>query len=278
MEYCVFSKSFQVMDAEELGKTLSQMDIDGVDLTVREGGHINPQKVENDLPLFQEILYKYNLKIPMLTTSIVEMNEETKKIVETASRLKIKYIKLGYWEYTGFGHYKEQVKQIKKSLSQLEPLFRDNKIKAGFHTHSGEFMGLNANHVLRLIEDCDPEVIGIYYDIGHNTIEGSHCGWMMDLDLIQQHLFMIAIKDLAWLKNDNSENKKWVKKVVPLGKGLVNWEKFVKCLKQINFNGPVSFHSEYKGPSSWKDLSTQEIIKQTVQDIKYFRSLVNESF
>jgi len=277
MEYCVFSKHFQIMNAEQLGRTLSEMEIEGVDLTVREGGHILPEKVEKELPLFQETLSKYNLKISMLTTSIVEMNEEARRIVETAARLKIKYIKLGYWKYKGFGYYKQQVKQIKKSLSQLEPLFRDNKIKAGFHTHSGEFMGLNANHALRLIEDCHPEVIGIYYDTGHNTIEGSHYGWMMDLDLVQQRLFMIGIKDLAWFKEENaSGDKKWVKKVVPLGTGLTDWKEFVKCLKQINFGGPISFHSEYQGSSSWKNLSIQELITQTIQDIKYFRSLMEK--
>ena len=47
MEYCVFSKHFQTMGAEKLGKTLAELGVDGVDLTVREGGHIQPAQLKN---------------------------------------------------------------------------------------------------------------------------------------------------------------------------------------------------------------------------------------
>lgn len=138
------------------------------------------------------------------------------------------------------------------------------------------YMGLNANHVLRLIEDCDTEVIGVYYDVGHNTIEGSRYGWMMDLDLVRERIFMIAIKDMAWFRlGAQSEPRKgWAIKMVPLEAGLVDWTSFVDCLKQIKFDGPISFHSEYQGSHSWRDLTTEEVIEQTACDLSYFRSLV----
>ena len=63
MEYCVFSKHLQTMEAEKLGKTLAKLGVDGVDLTVREGGHIQPVQVKNELPRFQEVLVKQGLKI-----------------------------------------------------------------------------------------------------------------------------------------------------------------------------------------------------------------------
>lgn len=278
MEYCIFSKHFQTMGAEELGKTLANLGVAGVDLTVREGGHIQPADVRNELPRFQEILAKQGVKISMLTTSIVGMNDETRNIVETAAKLKVKYIKLGYWSYKGFGHYQEQAKEVKKALSQLEPLFQDNGVKAGFHTHSLMNMGLNANHVLRLIEDCDPEVIGVYYDVGHSTIEGSGSGWMMDLDLAKERIFMIAVKDMAWFRlgTPDEDKKGWMRKMVPLVAGLTDWPKFIDCLKQMKFDGPISFHSEYQGSHSWKDLTIEEVVEQTARDLSYFRSLMEE--
>ena len=180
----------------------------------------------------------------MLTTGIVEMDEQSRNIVETAAKLDIKYIKLGYWPYKGFGYYEEDANEVKKALAQLEPLFRDNGVKAGFHNHSLMNMGLNANHVLRLIEDCNPEVIGVYYDAGHSTIEGSGCGWM--------------------------------RKMVPLESGLTDWPAFIECLKQMKFNGPISFHSEYQGSHSWRDLSPEDVVGQTARDLSYFRSLMGK--
>jgi len=278
MEYCIFSKHFQTMEAEELGKTLAKLGADGVDLTTRESGHIQPAQVKDELPRFQEVLAKEGIKISLLTTTIVEMNQQAQDIVETASKLDIKYLKLGYWQYKGFGHYEEQAKEVKKALAGLEPLFRDNGVKAGFHTHSDMFMGLNANHVLRLIEDCDPEAIGVYYDVGHSTIEGSASGWMMDLDLVRERLFMIAVKDMAWFRlgGQNEAKKGWVRKMVPLEAGLTDWPKFVECLKQMKFAGPISFHSEYQGSHSWRDLNSEEVVEQTGRDLSYFRSLMEE--
>ena len=278
MEYCVFSKHLQTMGVEELGKTLAKLGVDGVDLTVREGGHVQPAQVKNELPRFQEVLAKQGVKISILTTSIVEIDDEARNIVETAAKLNIKYIKLGYWPYKGFGHYGEQAKEVKKALAQLEPLFRDNGIKAGFHNHSGMNMGLNANHVLRLIEDCDPEVIGVYYDAGHSTIEGSISGWMMDLDLTKERIFMIAVKDMAWFRfgTPDEDKKGWMRKMVPLEAGLTDWSAFIDCLKQMKFDGPISFHSEYQGGHSWKDLTPEEVVEQTARDLSYFRSLMGK--
>ena len=278
MEYCIFSKSFQTMEAEELGKTMTKLGVDGVDLTVRKEGHVQPDQVKYELPRFQEILAKQEVKISMLTTAIVEMNDETRNIVETAAKLNIKYIKLGYWKYKGFGYYEEQMKKVKKALADLEPIFRDNGIKACFHNHSGMTMGLNVNHVLRLIENCDPEVIGVYYDAGHSTVEGSSCGWMMDLDLAKDRIFIIAVKDMAWFRigGQNEDKKGWMMKMVPLEAGLVDWRKFVECLNQIKFDGPVSFHSEYQGGHSWKHLTPEEIVEQTECDLNYFRLLTEK--
>ena len=266
------------MEVEELGKTLAKLGVDGVDLTVREGGHVQPAQVKNELPRFQEILANQGVKISMLTTAIVEMDNEARNIVEAAAKANIKYIKLGYWPYQGFGHYAEQAKEVKKALAQLEPLFRDNGVKAGFHNHSLMNMGLNSNHGLRLIEDCNPEVIGVYYDAGHSTIEGSGCGWMMDLDLVKERVFIVAVKDMAWFRlGASNENKKgWMMKMMPLEAGLTDWPKFIECLKQMKFNGPISFHSEYQGSHSWKDLTPEEVVEQTARDLSYFRSLVGK--
>lgn len=279
MKLCVFSKHFQSMDAEKLGKTISsEFKLDGVDLTVRNNGHIKPSDVKSELSRFKDILNKYGLDILMLTTEIVDINlPESLNIVETAGKLGIKYIKLGYWKYKGFGHYYEQEKEVKKALSNMEPVFRDNGVKAGFHCHS-DCMGLNANYTLRLMEDCDPNVIGVYYDIGHNTIEGSSSGWIMDLDLAFNRLFMVAIKNRAWYFMGNSsldeDRKGWVVKTVPIENGIADIPKFVKLLKQISFNGIVSFHSEYQGHFTWCNLTNEEVVEQTKKDISYFRSLL----
>jgi len=84
MQFCVFSKHFQALDFRSLGKALKTLGFEGVHLTVRGGGHIQPVEAKEKLPLAKDIL-------------------------ETASKLGIKYFKLGCYLYEGFGGLKKSL-------------------------------------------------------------------------------------------------------------------------------------------------------------------------
>ena len=51
---CFFSKHLPRMDGRGLGRSLKALGFGGVDLTVRPGGHVEPARVEQDLPVFIE--------------------------------------------------------------------------------------------------------------------------------------------------------------------------------------------------------------------------------
>ncbi len=276
MDICVFSKHFQTMDAETLGRTMKGLGVGGVDLTVRRGGHVDPAKVTTDLETFQKALAKNGVKVTMLTTSILSAEEATTApIIETAGRLGIRYIKLGYWHYKGFGSYRSMADKVKGDLKTLVPLLKKNGVTAGFHTHSGQYMGANAELAFRLIEDCDPEAVGIYYDTGHCVLEGSLAGWLMSLDIVSDRLVMVAVKNLAWFRmgSMDSARRGWRECMVPLDSGLTDMAEFVRCLKKLDFKGPVSFHSEYQGSYSFMDMTQEQVVEQTRKDLAYFRGL-----
>jgi sugar phosphate isomerase/epimerase len=151
----------------------------------------------------------------------------------------------------------------------MEPVLLANGMKAGVHTHSGNYMGLNSNYILRLIEDRDPRTLGVYYDIGHNTFEGSAGGWSMDLDLVADRLFMVALKNMIWERRETAKRNErpWAWKVVPLGDGLADVPAFIGLLKRIPFTGPASFHSEY-------ELSGDALVEQTRRDLAYARPML----
>ncbi len=279
MEICVFSKHFQSMDADQLGRAMQELGVDGVDLTVRSGGHVEPASVKTDLPAFQDALAEHDIKISMLTTSITGADEpHAVDVIEAAGKLGIPYLKLGYWHYKGFGTYRQCADEVKAALKGLEPVLKHHGVKAGFHTHSGDYMGLSAEFILRLIEERDPNVIGVYYDAGHCTIEGGASGWMMGLDLVSDRLFMVAVKDMAYfhMGSPDSPRKGWRLLMVPMDAGLTDWPAFVHCMKAIDFQGPVSFHSEYQGPYSYIDMTQEQVVEQTRKDLAYFRSLMGD--
>ena len=45
---------------------------------------------------------------------------------------------------------------------------------------------------------------------------------------------------------------------------------------RVKYDGPVSLHSEYQGPHSWRDLTTPELIRQTAEDLAFVKSLLKD--
>ena len=56
LKVSVFSKHLQFLNWEEMAQTAAAIGFDGIDLTVREGGHVLPERVEHDLPKAAEII------------------------------------------------------------------------------------------------------------------------------------------------------------------------------------------------------------------------------
>ena len=48
---CVYTEHFQSLPIPEVCRIFRQMGVDGLDLTVRPGGHIKPSEVKTELPL-----------------------------------------------------------------------------------------------------------------------------------------------------------------------------------------------------------------------------------
>src|SRR5947207_6113402 len=72
---CLFSKHLPKLNYNDLGKTVKQMGFDGVDLTVRPGGHVLPGRVAEDLPIAVERIRSYALEVPMITTALVSATD-----------------------------------------------------------------------------------------------------------------------------------------------------------------------------------------------------------
>src|SRR5687767_15137264 len=104
MDHMVFSKFLTGEPLESIGRRLQAAGIAVIDLTVRPGGHIEPAAVEDALPQAVEDLGRAGVRIGMLTTGILNADDPVnEKILRAASSAGIRYYKLGYWMYDGFG-------------------------------------------------------------------------------------------------------------------------------------------------------------------------------
>jgi sugar phosphate isomerase/epimerase len=249
-------------------ETLRFIGADGVDMTVRDGYPVNPANVRKALPEAAKRIREAGLVIPMATAP-TSLNDPKMAYVEdlwaACHDANILNVKIGYWSFGGKGYW-ETVDSARRQLDGFEKLAQRFGVKACLHTHSGDYVGLNASSVMHLAKGYNPSNIGVYLDPGHLAINGEPLA--MAFDIARDFLSMVAVKDSLWVKGENGKPR--VAKFLPLGEGFVDWREMMRILLARSFDGPLSFHSEYEG---WP---VDRIIDQTKKDIAFMRAIESE--
>src|SRR4029453_3932781 len=96
----VFSKHLQWLPFADVGPVIADSGFRAVDLPVRPGGHVLPERVEDDLPRAVETLRRSGLSVPMMATAITDASDPlTRRVLETARKLGVSHYRMGYWTY-----------------------------------------------------------------------------------------------------------------------------------------------------------------------------------
>jgi sugar phosphate isomerase/epimerase len=209
----------------------------------------------------------------MITTNITDASDPaTRPILETAASLDIRYVKLGYWEYAGFGTLARLREDVRGKVKDLAAICGEIGITAGFHNHSDAYLGASLWDIEHVIRHTPPAAMGLYFDPAHATIEGGSAGWEQGMDLLANRIVMLAVKDFRWVegKHRYAGGRRQSVEFCPLADGNTPWPAVMQRLRRIGFDGPISFHSEYQGSHSFADLSVDEVIAQTKRDVELF--------
>ena len=280
MKLLMFTKHLQELPLENMADVVADLGFDGLDLTTRTGGTIAPENVSEDVPRVAEVCAARGLEIGMLTTEITAADSDhAEAIFQAASDAGVRFLKLGYYRYGNFGELSKQLDEIRGQLEGLAPMARRYGVTACVHTHSGDFIPPSGELLYLLLKGFEANEIGAYADPGHMTVEGGVGAWKMGLDLLAGQIRVVAIKDFGWTTQDDPGLGKpaWLSKLVPLTEGVVRWPEVFWCLRELDFDGYLSVHSEYQGSHSFKDMSTEEVIDQTRRDLEYLQEVIADS-
>ena len=238
---CIFSKHLQWLSLPEVAQTVLALGFKGVDLTVRKGGHVEPERVTDELPKAIAILRKAGLEVPMIVTDIVDADDpQSESLLKTAGQLGIQYYRMGYLNYDRRTGVAQNLEQYKKQLQKLARLNQKHNIHGAYQNHAGTRVGAAVWDLWELLKETDPRWLGCQYDIKHAVAEGG-LSWVNGLDVIKSHIHCVDIKDFVWAKKDG----KWREEIVPLGEGMVDFKTYFARLKQYGISGPMSVHYEY---------------------------------
>jgi sugar phosphate isomerase/epimerase len=269
MKYILFSKLVRELPIPELIAALKRIGADGADLAVRDGHPVNPGNVRQALaPAVRQFL-DAGLSVPMVSaaTNFTDARSRFAEDLWAACHdAGVDHVKIGYWNYRGRDYW-TMVDAARKEIERFQGLATRFGPKVCLHNHSGNYLGVNASAVMHLARDFDPATVAVYLDPGHLNVNGEPI--TMAFDMAGAHLALVAVKDSLILKPERPDRAR-DSKFLPLGEGTVDWREMMRVLVARNYQGPLSFHSEYDG---WP---VDRILDQTRKDMAYLRAIEAE--
>ena len=277
MKYALFTDNLADMKIEQVCREVRKRGFDGLDLTLRPGGHVLPKNAEMGLAHAHQVAMREKVEILMASTGINGTDSPfARDVIASCAHYGVRQIKLGYWRYQPFGSLLKQIDTARRKLEGLIKLTSKYGIQPCVHVHSGQILANGGSILYLILKDFDPGTVGAYADPMHMTVEGGLSGWEMGLDLVAPWVSLVGIKNFQWKPNGRDEHgqARFRTVYVPLADGQAPLPKFVARLKELKYDGTVSLHSEYKGGSSFRSLTSVELLDQSAVDLKYFKRIV----
>ncbi len=277
-EICVFSKHLQFLDYQEMAETAAEIGFEGVDLTVRGGGHVLPENVVKDLPRAVKAVQNAGLTAPMMVSDVTSPDDPlTEPVLKTAADLGIKYYRMGYVAYDFKKGVIESLDDYKPRLKNLISLNRKFGIIGNYQNHDGTNVGAPIWDLWYLFKESEPDWIGCQFDIRHATVEGGH-SWPIDLQLIAPYCHTLVIKDHKW----GMEDGKWRIINTPVGEGMVDFSKYFQMVRELNLGGPITMHFEYPmtdRPEEEMDVKTVrlQVMKAMKKDLNALKDMLKNA-
>ena len=266
VSFVLFSKPLPELGWDELGRAARSAGYDGIDLTVRPGGHVLPERAPIDLPRALDAIRAHGLTVPMITTDLTSADApHARPLLETAARHGVLFFKTGYWQYRS-SDVRRQVAATGQALDGLAALARACGIRLGFHNHAA-YVGAALWDIAPAIDRLEPDWAGYYFDPRHAVAEGGSGAWKTAMHLVAPRLKMVAVKDFAWTRDAGA----WRAENRPLGEGMVDWAWVGSALREARFGGPISIHIEYEIAAASAGERTARTIEAAARDLAYAR-------
>lgn len=262
----VFEKPIQTLDYDRMGEILAKMGIQGIEATIRKGGHILPAAAEAGVPKMVADLAKNGQKALIAATNISEANAESEKLLRILKANGITKYRTDYYRYN---LKKEMLPQVKENTAKLKELAAMNEelgVQSLYQIHSGyKYAGAMSWDAAMMFDGIDPDHAAIAYDLRHFRTD-SGLSWKTALATVKKHIRSIYVKDAVWEGERSNKLKN-----VPLDTGFVDKETF-DAVRKGHEAMPLSLHMEWGKTQLYPKEEVMEAVKFIERDVKTLKT------
>jgi len=268
MSIVLFTKLFHGKDVAEIARAATTLGFDGIDLLVRPGFQVAPDKPEQIGEVVKQ-LKAAGLSVPMATTDLTDPDAiDTERLFAAFAESGIGVIRLGYWKYDPAVGYATIFDTARRHLDRLTQLASSAGIKLTIQLHGETIHGSGAQ-ALALLRDHDPQVLGAYPDPGNQVVQDGREEWQFTFDVLGPWLTAVGVKNGGWFASTlaDSGQRTWRSDWLGLSEGMVPWDQILTHLAGKGFDGLYTLHSHYEVPYP-------QVLDQTMLDINYVKRLL----
>lgn len=253
--FTVFTKPWK-MALPKLGELVSRLGFDGVELPVRPGYQVEPERVLTDLPRAAITLAEFGLKIGSVAGPIDEPT------IVACAEVGIPVIRICP-AIPKDTDYFTAIDAHRRQWDAVLPLLERYGVKIGVQNHCDRFIG-SAMQVYHAIQGYDPRYIAAVWDPAHCALVGEPPS--IATDILHDRLCMVNLKNAMWRDSvaPESEHARWKVFWTTGRRGLANWEDVVAVLKRRGWSGTICLCAEYS--------QEEEVEHLTGQDYAYART------
>jgi len=264
----IFGKVFQEHSFDQLAEVLEITNADGVEATIRAGGHIDPSKGDygSQLEKMVAALAKRSKRLLIAATDINEAIAENRILLSALRDNGVKYYRMGYYKYRSGIPLVDQVHEFAVKAKELAALNRELGMVGLYQNHAGkDYVGSLLWDLVFVMEGVPVEDMGVALDLRHLRAEIG-VSFPTVVNAIRPHLRSVYLKDTQRTGADGQTLNE-----VPLGEGMVTRELFRNVWKSVD-PVPLSVHVEYHGQKPYAPGNDRVVIEANKKDVATLRS------
>ena len=160
----VFTKPWQNVALETLADQIAAWGFQGIELPVRKGFQVEPERAVDALPEAGAVFRKRGLRIFSVATQFDE------SMIRACAAADVSILRIMLPIDVSLG-YRASVDRFRRTADSLTALLRETGVVAGVQNHAGNFVG-SAVGLMEAIAPLDPAHFQAVLDLGHTALAG----------------------------------------------------------------------------------------------------------
>jgi sugar phosphate isomerase/epimerase len=265
MRFALFTASVPEYSPEDAARLLHQLGYEGIEWRVTDqepapdgqptfwqGNRCTwPLRTfPEDAPQIRALSDRYQLAIPAFGTYV---RSDDVVAVEQAMRgcaaAGVSQLRVSTPHYDPATSYREARFAAQRDYARVEALARQYGVRALVEIHFGTITSSPSN-TIAFLEGLDPTWGGVIYDPGNMVYEGFE-QYRAGLEVLGPYLAHVHLKNAAWrpVGKRGDGSTAWEPSFAPLRDGIVDVAALFSALKQIGYDGWLSFEDFSTGRS-----------------------------